>query len=98
MAKIYTKTGDSGETGLFDGTRVAKYAPRVEAYGEVDELNAVLGLTLAFIQEDVNLRVSECGLRSEGLIDDAARGRAHLCECGHSYFSLVSLRGPRLVG
>ena len=56
MVKIYTKTGDSGETGLFDGTRVPKYAPRVEAYGEVDELNAVLGLALAFIQEDEELR------------------------------------------
>ena len=42
--KIYTKTGDHGETGLFDGTRVSKADPRVEAYGEVDELNAALGL------------------------------------------------------
>ncbi len=42
--KIYTKTGDSGDTGLFGGGRVAKDDPRVEAYGDVDELNAVLGL------------------------------------------------------
>jgi cob(I)alamin adenosyltransferase len=42
--KIYTKTGDGGETGLFDGTRVSKADPRVAAYGEVDELNAWLGL------------------------------------------------------
>ena len=56
MVKIYTKTGDRGETGLFDGTRVPKDAPRVEAYGEVDELNTVLGLALAFIQEDEELR------------------------------------------
>jgi cob(I)alamin adenosyltransferase len=42
--KIYTKTGDRGETGLFDGTRVAKSDARVEAYGDVDELNAWLGL------------------------------------------------------
>ena len=42
--KIYTRTGDSGETGLFDGTRVAKSDPRVSAYGDVDELNAWLGL------------------------------------------------------
>ena len=41
--RIYTKTGDTGETGLFDGTRVSKADPRVDAYGEVDELNAVLG-------------------------------------------------------
>jgi cob(I)alamin adenosyltransferase len=42
--KIYTKTGDLGETGLFAGPRVRKDDPRIEAYGTVDELNAVLGL------------------------------------------------------
>jgi cob(I)alamin adenosyltransferase len=42
--KIYTKTGDKGETGLFGGGRVPKDHPRVEAYGDVDELNAMLGL------------------------------------------------------
>lgn len=42
--KIYTKTGDGGETGLFGGGRVGKDHPRVEAYGDVDELNAVIGL------------------------------------------------------
>jgi cob(I)alamin adenosyltransferase len=41
--RIYTRTGDSGDTGLFGGGRVAKSHPRVEAYGAVDELNAVLG-------------------------------------------------------
>ena len=41
--KIYTKTGDDGDTGLFGGGRVAKDHPRVTAYGEVDELNAVIG-------------------------------------------------------
>ena len=42
--KIYTKTGDEGETSLFDNTRVSKADARVEAYGEVDELNACLGV------------------------------------------------------
>ena len=42
--KIYTKTGDTGETGLFGGGRVPKDDLRVEAYGDVDELNAVLGM------------------------------------------------------
>ena len=41
--RIYTKTGDAGETSLFDNTRVAKSDARVDAYGEVDELNASLG-------------------------------------------------------
>jgi cob(I)alamin adenosyltransferase len=45
--KIYTRTGDSGDTGLFGGGRTAKSDPRVEAYGDVDELNAVLGLARA---------------------------------------------------
>jgi cob(I)alamin adenosyltransferase len=42
--KIYTKTGDKGDTGLFGGGRVPKDDPRVEAYGDVDELNASLGM------------------------------------------------------
>jgi cob(I)alamin adenosyltransferase len=42
--KIYTKTGDAGDTALFGGGRVPKNDPRVEAYGDVDELNAVIGL------------------------------------------------------
>ncbi len=48
--KIYTKTGDAGDTGLFGGGRVAKNHPRVEAYGDVDELNAVLGFVRAVEQ------------------------------------------------
>ncbi len=45
--KIYTKTGDTGDTGLFGGGRVGKDHPRVAAYGDVDELNAVLGVVRA---------------------------------------------------
>ena len=45
--KIYTKTGDTGETSLFDNTRVSKADPRVDAYGEVDEVNACLGAARA---------------------------------------------------
>ncbi len=45
--KIYTRTGDAGETSLFDGSRVLKSDERVDAYGEVDELNAWLGLVRA---------------------------------------------------
>ncbi|MGH6983806.1 MAG: cob(I)yrinic acid a,c-diamide adenosyltransferase [Stellaceae bacterium] len=44
MSRIYTRTGDGGETGLGDGSRVAKTSLRVESYGTVDEANAVLGL------------------------------------------------------
>jgi cob(I)alamin adenosyltransferase len=44
MPKIYTKTGDGGETSLLSGGRVSKDSARIEAYGTVDELNSVLGL------------------------------------------------------
>jgi cob(I)alamin adenosyltransferase len=46
LSKIYTRTGDAGTTGLGDGSRVGKDAPRVAALGDVDELNAVIGLLL----------------------------------------------------
>ncbi|MFQ5802216.1 MAG: cob(I)yrinic acid a,c-diamide adenosyltransferase [Candidatus Methylomirabilales bacterium] len=49
--KIYTKRGDQGETSLFDGTRVSKHDSRVEAYGDVDELNALLGTVRAFLTD-----------------------------------------------
>ena len=44
---LYTRTGDQGETALFDGTRVSKADPRVDAYGHVDELNSLLGAAVA---------------------------------------------------
>lgn len=51
LSKIYTRTGDAGETGLADGRRVSKDHPRVEAIGEVDTLNSQLGLLLADLAE-----------------------------------------------
>jgi cob(I)alamin adenosyltransferase len=47
--KIYTKTGDKGETGLIDGNRVSKAHPRIVAYGTVDELNSNIGLAISFL-------------------------------------------------
>jgi cob(I)alamin adenosyltransferase len=55
--KIYTKTGDQGETSLFAGGRVSKDVARVEAYGTVDELNACLGMVCAQL---ANGDVLEC--------------------------------------
>ena len=54
--RIYTRTGDSGDTALFDGTRVLKSDHRVAAYGELDELNAWLGLVNAHVQDDDKTR------------------------------------------
>lgn len=48
--KIYTKTGDKGETGLIDGNRVSKANPRIVAYGTVDELNSNIGLAISFLK------------------------------------------------
>lgn len=56
LSKIYTRTGDAGETGLADGRRVTKDHPRIEAMGEVDTLNSQLALLLAELAEQAALR------------------------------------------
>lgn len=56
LSRITTRTGDAGETGLGDGSRVAKDSPRIATLGELDELNCVLGVLLA---EDVPLELRE---------------------------------------
>ena len=78
LNKIYTKTGDKGDTGLGDGSRVRKYSLRVAAYGTVDEANAVIGLVrlhstgsvdaaLARVQNDLfDLGADLCTPESEG--------------------------------
>lgn len=53
LNKIYTKTGDDGTTGLVDGSRVAKNAPRMAAIGDVDELNSALGVAICDITDDM---------------------------------------------
>jgi cob(I)alamin adenosyltransferase len=85
--KIYTKTGDQGETSLFDNSRVSKADPRVDAYGEVDELNACLGVvraagldgdvaaSLEQIQKDlfaVGARLADPSARIAGRVTKAA--------------------------
>ncbi len=52
LNRIYTRTGDDGTTGLVDGSRVAKDAPRMAAIGEVDELNSAIGLAILALAED----------------------------------------------
>ena len=50
-SKLYTRSGDQGETALFGGRRVSKDDPRVEAYGSVDELNSTLGVAVSFLRQ-----------------------------------------------
>jgi len=57
LTRIYTRTGDAGTTGLADGSRLTKDAPRIEAIGEVDELNSTIGVLLA---EDLPAAVRDC--------------------------------------
>ena len=57
--KIYTRTGDTGTTGLFGGGRVSKHHPRVLAYGEVDELNSVIGMIRSTPPVDFSARLLE---------------------------------------
>ncbi len=52
MARIYTRTGDRGETSLLDGSRTSKADPRVDLYGDVDELNSLLGVAAAALAPD----------------------------------------------
>ena len=87
--KIYTKTGDDGETSLFDNSRVSKANARVNAYGEVDELNACLGAARAAgldadlaglvegLQKElfaVGARLADPGKRIAGHVNKAAVG------------------------
>ena len=76
LSKIYTRTGDAGETGLADGRRVSKDHPRIEALGEVDSLNSQLGLLLA----ELRLEESTC--------PELAEVRTTLTPCQHRLFDL----------
>lgn len=51
ITKVYTRTGDSGKTGLVGGKRIPKDHSRIEAYGTVDELNSVLGIVLSYLMQ-----------------------------------------------
>ena len=77
--KIYTRTGDRGETSLFGGARVPKNDPRIDAYGTVDELNSCLGLVLAAAPDAQLLEVQR----------DLFEIGAHLASPGTSRFAGV---------
>jgi cob(I)alamin adenosyltransferase len=58
LNKIYTRSGDKGDTALGNGTRVAKFSPRVTAYGTVDEVNATVGMARLHAQDDVDAQLA----------------------------------------
>lgn len=78
--KIYTRTGDRGETSLFGGTRVAKNDPRIEAYGTIDELNSFLGVARAAWPDSV------IDAELEQVQSDLFDAGAHLASPGTSRF------------
>jgi cob(I)alamin adenosyltransferase len=65
LSRIYTKTGDQGETGLGDGSRVPKDHPRVAATGSVDELNSLLGLLLPHLNPGDSMRELISGVQND---------------------------------
>lgn len=74
--KIYTKTGDTGLTGLFDGKRVKKNALRVDVYGTVDELNSIIGLARSFeLPEQMKADIEHLSLDLFNLGSDLATRR-----------------------
>ena len=54
ITRVYTRTGDKGETALVGGKRVAKDSPRIDAYGTIDELNSIVGLARVFNEESLD--------------------------------------------
>ena len=85
--KIYTKTGDSGDTGLFGGARVSKADPRVAAYGDVDELNACLGVARAAVAVSDD---QELVLMLEHIQRDLFALGARLADPGHKIADRVA--------
>lgn len=94
--KIYTRTGDSGTTGLFGGPRVAKDDHRIEAYGTVDELNASLGLVRSTLAADASMRAANApddsgnatDAGSVSVADRLGRLDDHLQTVQHELFSI----------
>jgi cob(I)alamin adenosyltransferase len=77
--KIYTKTGDQGETSLFGGERVKKSHPRVQAYGTLDEANSTIGVAISFIMDAPDADAS--GTRQQ-LVEQLTRVQSELFQVG----------------
>ncbi len=94
MTRIYTRSGDQGQTSLGDGTRTDKCAPRIDLYGDIDELNSILGCSLAAMDggdpslgtlraavRDIQAELFQVGT----VIADPGRCRALAADKGHPF-------------
>ena len=97
LNRIYTRTGDAGETALSDGSRVSKTDPRVEAYGTVDELNATLGVARLHAAETLSAQI---GVIQNELFDlgaDLSRPRMDLdAEAPYPVLRIIQSQVDRL--
>ena len=97
LSKIYTRTGDAGDTALGDGTRVAKHALRVTAYGTVDETNATLGLARLHASGDMDAALQRIQNDLFDLGADLCRpdmARDH--EAGYTPLRIIDVQVDRL--
>ena len=94
LNRIYTKTGDKGETALSDGQRVPKHSLRVEAYGTVDELNATLGLARLHACGDMAARIA---VIQNDLFDlGADLSRPHMDRDGDAPYPVLRIIQPQV--
>ncbi len=84
MAKVYTRTGDTGQTSLANGSRVAKCDVRVDLYGQLDELNSVIGFCVARLHKETPGRSGGSARQLQELVGD-------LAQLQHTLFSLGNI-------
>ncbi|MCE0507019.1 MULTISPECIES: cob(I)yrinic acid a,c-diamide adenosyltransferase [unclassified Roseivivax] len=97
LNKIYTRTGDAGETALGDGSRIAKHSPRVAAYGTVDELNAVVGVARLHAEDALSEQLSRIQNDLFDLGADLCRPDMHRDEeAGHPVLRMMPSQTERL--
>lgn len=97
LNRIYTRTGDKGDTALSDGSRVPKHDPRVEAYGTVDELNAALGLVQLHATDEMAERLSVIQNELFDLGADLSRPRMDLdAEAPYPVLRIIQSQVDRL--
>jgi cob(I)alamin adenosyltransferase len=99
LNKIYTKTGDAGETALGNGARVAKHSLRVSAYGTVDELNATVGVARLSAEGEVDAALSRIQNDLFDLGADLCRPDMHMDDhAGYPVLRMVPAQTKRLEG